>query len=70
MDVPSWLLNGRIIGEDNLGALLAVGLSDGVPWTARRWHNGLWLSYRPATREEIGMYDELVLKELHVSLED
>lgn len=70
MDTPTWLVNALVIGDDELGATLAVGTSDGIPWTARKWQAGPWLSYRPASRSEIARYDAIVLHEMRISMED
>lgn len=67
---PSWFENGAVIGDNADGEALAVGLQSGVPWLVRLSKStGDWTNVRPATREEIGKYDEAFLSAIKVSID-
>lgn len=67
---PTWFENGSVIGQNADGESLAVGLRDGVAWLARLDNvMNKWVAVRPASREEVGTYDERFLANMRVTLD-
>jgi hypothetical protein len=70
---PDWIKNGVIIGKNQQGELLAVGMKLGYnhdeAWLFRLAKlNNCWVSVREAIKEDLDKYDAHFCNQMHISL--